>query len=127
MEVAIVLLKTGEYIIGFIEELAYEPSCHINQPYELTGNYVILQDVKTIFKKWPKYTNDENILIESSNILTLLEPKNDIKWAYLELTTPPDLKKEKEAEPPVFLTEQPNPLDEEDDTYYVETGIDGML
>jgi hypothetical protein len=127
MEVAIVLLKTGEYIIGFVEELAYEPSCHINQPYQLDGSYTRILDAKTIFKKWPKYTKDENILIESSNILTLLEPEENIKLAYLELTIPPELKKDKE-EPPVFLTEQPtSPLDEEDDTYYVETGIDGLL
>lgn len=121
MEVMMILLKTGEYLIGFTEELEYEPKCHINQPYRVSTSFV---DGRVI-QKWPNYTEDEDILINSDSVLTMCEPKNDLRLEYLEMVIPPDIKER--ANEPLLLQEEAEVDNDEDDTFYVETGIDGML
>jgi hypothetical protein len=118
MEVMLVLLKTGEYLIGFVEELEYEPKCHINQPHRVTG----LDKFK--LDRWPDYSHDEDLLIHSESILTMCDPSTMLRLQYLEMVTPPDIKER--ANEPVLLQEDAE-SDDEDDTFYVETGIDGML
>lgn len=125
-EVTNVYLKTGECIIGFVDELPVEPSCHINQPYQITKEVTHEADLMSSLKKWPKYTNEEDIILHTDSILTMCEPKEDIRLAYLLRVKPNVL--EKPDQEPILLQEEPvDPMDDIDDTFYVETGIDGMI
>lgn len=122
-------------MIGYVEELNHEPKCHINQPHIITGDAPYLQvftagsdrtrDYSDVLRRWPKHTTDEDILLFSDSVLTICEPKNDVRLVYLEKTIPVDIKER--ANEPVLLMEEPELPDDEDDTFYVETGIDGML
>lgn len=77
MIVTLILLNSGEYLIGQAEQLEYEPSCHLREPYHVTG--------MTPFKltSWPKYTDEEDILLYSTSIQTMCEPTEKLLTQYL--------------------------------------------
>lgn len=105
-------------MIGFVEELQFEPKCHINQPHKVSGLDSFQLDV------WPEYSHDEDIMLHSDSILTMCDPLTMLRSKYLEMVIPPDIKER--ANEPVLLQEDTE-VEDEDDTFYVETGIDGML
>lgn len=77
MIVTLILLNSGEYLIAQAEELDYEPRCHLRQPYLVTGY--------TPFKlaKWPKYTDEVDILLHSTTIQTMCVPTENLLNQYL--------------------------------------------
>ena len=77
MQLSLILLKTGEYIISQVEEMDYEPRVHMEQPYLIGGK------TKVTLTKWPSYTEDTHILLTSDSLLTMCDPTQDILDKYL--------------------------------------------
>ena len=122
MNISLLLLKTGEYIISRVEELEYEPKVHLILPYLVSGAS------KPTLSVWPKYTEDEHILLHSENLLTVCTPKLEVRNAYMKKVgiTEEQLKA---SQKPVILNEQDleqDLIDREDDGYeprYVEEPV----
>ena len=116
MNLAVILLKTGQSLVSQIEELEYEPKVHLFQPYLVSGK------TKVTLTPWPDYVADEHILLSSDTLLTAGEPTVKIKKAYLGKIgkTEEDLKPKPQ---PVILNEEEQSPELEDDDYepeYVE-------
>ena len=113
MNLALLVLKTGQSLISQIEELEYEPRVHLLQPYLVSGKS------KVTLTPWPEYVKDQHILLNSDVLLTACEPVEKIKQAYLKKIG----KTEEELKPkpqPVILTEEEQFDPFEDDDYEPE-------
>ena len=113
MNLALILLKTGQSLVSQIEELEYEPKVHLLQPYLVSGK------TKLTLTTWPDYVVDEHILLHSDTLLTVGEPTSKIKKAYLDKVG----KTEEELKPkpqPVILNEEEQLSELEDDGYEPE-------
>jgi hypothetical protein len=60
------------------EQLDYEPSVHMLSPHVVTGKS------KIVLTPWPEYTSDQHILLKSEALLTICEPTDEIRKAYLK-------------------------------------------
>lgn len=78
MDLALIILKTGETFISQTEQLEYEPKVHLQQPYQVGGK------TKINLTSWPEYTEDEHILLHSDSLLTVCEPTPLVRDAYLK-------------------------------------------
>ena len=78
METMLVILRTGLTLISKAEQLEEEPSCHLNQPY-------LVKDDGT-FEPWPRYSNDDDVLLYSESLATMVEPTDDIRKKYKQVT-----------------------------------------
>lgn len=120
MIVTLLLLNSGEYLISQAEQLDYEPRCHLQQPYQVDG-YAPFR-----LTTWPKYTNEEDILLHTEAIKTLCEPTPELLEKYLE--TIGKTLEEIEAQTPRLLTEEDleelaekdYPLDKNGEVMYIE-------
>jgi hypothetical protein len=115
MNVVLVILKDGKYIISVVEELEYEPKCHMIEPLLVSEEYT--------FTLWPSYTDDRDILIHTTDILTVCEPAEKLKTEYLDKIG----KTEEDLTPkpnPVILNESADPddvdWDDEYEPFYTE-------
>lgn len=79
MNLSLLILKSGEYIITQSEELVEEPRCHLIEPHSVSGN------TKLTLTPWPKYTNDKHILLRSDDLLTVCEPTDKMIQSYLNM------------------------------------------
>ena len=122
MQLSLILLKTGEYIISQVEEMDYEPRVHMEQPYLIGGK------TKVTLTKWPSHTEDTHILLTSDSLLTMCDPTQDLINKYLIKIG----KTEEDFQPKddrVLLNEGeqvPGPLPDEPDEYepqYVEESL----
>lgn len=77
MNLKLLLLHNGVYLISLVEELEYEPKCHLEKPYEVGGKTTI------ILTSWPKHTSDEHIMLHSTSILTIVDCNENLRAAYL--------------------------------------------
>ena len=98
MNISLILLRTGEYLVSQVEELQYEPKVHLTAPYLVSGK------TKVTLSLWPLYSSDEHILLNSEALLTVATPLPEIRAAYLKKIgkTEADLI---EAAKPVILNE----------------------
>ena len=78
MDLALIILKTGETFISQTEQLEYEPKVHLQQPYQVGGK------TKITLTAWPEYTEDDHILLHSDALLTVCEPTVVVRDAYLK-------------------------------------------
>lgn len=111
------LLKTGQMLIAQSEQLEYEPKIHLIEPYEISGN------TKVTLRRWPFYTDDIHILLNTDALLTVCEPSTKIKEAYIKKVgiTEEDLKSEPS---PVMLTEDENVPEMDDyEPRYIEEPV----
>jgi hypothetical protein len=77
----ILVLITGEKIISQIEEVYSDlgkPDCKLINPFLINSD--------NLSPWFEEYTDDEEIMISSDKILTILEPKQTFLDKYLELT-----------------------------------------
>ena len=129
MNLTLILLKSGTTLVSQTEELEYEPKAHLYQPYEVSGK------AKVTLSPWPCHTDDEHILLNSNDILTVCEPKQNILDSYLKKIgkTIEDFSPEEPKEPiPELLTEDENdilsPIGEDDfaeyEPNYIEDDMD---
>lgn len=81
MSLSLVVLYNGTVLVGVTDQLDYEPSCHIRRPFAVSG------DKNVVLTQWPtKWTEDEDILLRSTDLLTVCEPSEDIVKSYLRKT-----------------------------------------
>ena len=78
MQIALIILKSGIELVTMAEQLEEEPSCHMQDPY-------LIKDDGTL-EPWPLHTDDEDVLIYSDTIATILEPKQEILDKYKMVT-----------------------------------------
>ena len=109
-QIALILLPSGVQLISLIEQLEYEPSVHLKQPHTVSGK------TKLVLTPWPEYSDDEHVLFKSDALLTVCEPTQKLKEAYMKKTklTLEDLKPKPV---PVILNEEENVPPELDDEY----------
>ena len=109
-QIALILLPSGVQLISLIEQLEYEPSVHLKHPHTISGK------TKLVLTPWPEYSDDEHVLFKSDALLTVCEPTQKLKEAYMKKTklTLEDLKPKPV---PVILNEEENVPPELDDEY----------
>lgn len=74
------LLKVDNVVICEVVEVDAEPgepNCRIVNPYEFVDGKLV---------PWPEVSGQSELMIRSSDILTVVEPKEEIINQYLELT-----------------------------------------
>ena len=69
---------------------------------------------KVTLTKWPDYTEDEHVLLTSDSLLTVCEPTDSLRTAYMKKQ---GLKEEDlvDKEQPELLTEDENRPDQDDE------------
>ena len=75
------LLKVDNVVICEVEEIQAElgePDCKIMNPYQY--------DKDTGLTPWPDFAVQTEMMLRSDDILTMVEPKQEIIDEYLELT-----------------------------------------
>ena len=78
MQLSLILLRQPTLtLIAQTEEMPAEPRVHLIQPYIVGGK------TKLTLTRWPDYTDDENILIHSENLLTVCDPTEKLTELYL--------------------------------------------
>lgn len=92
-----------------------EPRCHLLEPMIVSGA------AKVSLTSWPKYTNEKHILLHSDSLLTVMEPTDVIRDAYLKKIGK-TLEDFTPAPQPVLLNEDESVPDGSPirDTYYDE-------
>ena len=78
MQTALILLKSGIYLIAKAEQLEEEPSCHMDDPYQVKEDGTL--------EPWPRHSTDTDVLLYSETIATIVEPTNEIKKKYETVT-----------------------------------------
>lgn len=76
-----ILLDLENVIIAEIVEVMAdigEPDCKLINPYQFFS--------EDDMRPWPRVTNQRELMIQSSNILTIADPTQEIIEKYLELT-----------------------------------------
>ena len=78
-QVALLILKDSSLpLISLTEQLDYEPSVHLLSPHVVSGK------TKIVLTPWPEYTDDQHILLKSDALLTICEPSEAVRNAYLK-------------------------------------------
>ena len=75
------LLKIDNVVVCEVEEIQAElgePDCRIKNPYQY--------DKDTGLTPWPDFAGQTEMMLRSDDILTMVEPKQEIIDQYLELT-----------------------------------------
>ena len=81
MSLSLIVLQNGSVVVGISNELDYEPKVHLRRPFAVSG------DKNVVLTQWPtKWTNDEDILLRSTDLLTVCEPSDDLVKSYLRKT-----------------------------------------
>ena len=79
MQLTLLLLKDQQtYLIAQSEQLEMEPRAHLFEPMVVGGTS------KVTLTSWPKYTDEKHILLHSDSLLTVMEPTDVIRDAYLK-------------------------------------------
>ena len=108
---ALLVLRQNLSLVSKYEELEYEPRVHLIDPHVI--------DDKGNLSPWPQHTNENHILIDSSQLLTAVSPNDDIKKKYVELVGEEEVNKTPES---VLLSEsdqilEPISFEDEFDEY----------
>lgn len=80
--IQILVLQSNLNLITEIEEVLVdfgEPNCRLTNPY-------VINDDKTLSPWLSDFTNDEQIMISSDKILTIVEPNGKLLDDYLKIT-----------------------------------------
>lgn len=121
MNLSLILLKSGEYLISQTEQMDYEPAVHLVNPYSIGGK------TKPVLTRWPSYTTDTHILFNSDQLFTMCEPTDAIRDAYLKKIgkTLEDLQPKEPSK--IMLQENETlideTLDEEYEPQYIEEDV----
>ena len=81
MEVKLILLRNGTYLISQISEMEMEPSCFLADPMEI---------VDGVLRTFPRYSKQRNVLLYSESLATLAEPDPEILSKYQAIVPPDD-------------------------------------
>lgn len=75
MQIKLILLKDGTYVIADVEERETMPDCVLINPKRIDG---------TDLENWPSYTDQKQIFLRSDDILTIVTPKDSLEALYKE-------------------------------------------
>jgi hypothetical protein len=81
MEIKLILLRNGTYLISQISEMEMEPSCFLSDPMEIIDGEL---------KTFPRYSNQRNVLLYAESLATLATPDPEILSKYKEVLPPDD-------------------------------------
>lgn len=81
MEIKVILLRSGTYLISQITEMELEPSCFLSDPMEIIDGEL---------RTFPRYTKQRNVLLYSESLATLATPDPEILSKYKEVLPPDD-------------------------------------
>lgn len=81
MEIKLILLRNGTYLISQITEMELEPSCFLSDPMEIIDGEL---------STFPRYSNQRNVLLYSESLATLATPDPEILSKYKEVLPPDD-------------------------------------
>lgn len=81
MEIKVILLRNGTYLISQITEMELEPSCFLSDPMEIVDGELRI---------FPRYTKQRNVLLYSESLATLATPDPEILSKYKEVLPPDD-------------------------------------
>ncbi len=79
-QIKAILLKVDNVVICEVIEVDAElgdPNCKLVNPYEFIDGELV---------PWPEVSGQKELMIRSEDILTMVEPKDEIIEKYLELT-----------------------------------------
>lgn len=76
MEIKLILLKNGTYLISQLEEMEMEPSVFLSYPMEVMDDEVLI--------RYPKHTNQTDLLLYSDMLATIVEPTTGLLAKYIE-------------------------------------------
>jgi hypothetical protein len=79
-QIKCIILNVDTVLITEIQELMVdigEPDCKLINPFEYNDDHELVS--------WPSTTDQREIMIKSDDILTIVEPKEEIIEKYLEL------------------------------------------
>lgn len=79
MEIKLILLKNGTYLVSQLQEMEMEPSVFLSNPMEVVE---IMGNVELI--SYPKHTTQTNILLYSDMLATIVDPSKSLLAKYLE-------------------------------------------
>jgi len=77
MNLKLILLSDGSYIITWIYELPIEPKAFLANPLK-----VVKSGKGIALKKFPEHSDQEIILLFSNSICTIVEPDSNVKSKY---------------------------------------------
>jgi len=81
MDIKLILLRNGTYLISNISEMEMEPSCFLADPMEI---------VEGELREFPRYSKQRNVLLYSESLATLADPDPEILSKYQKLVPPDD-------------------------------------
>ena len=81
MEIKLILLRNGTYLISQISEMEMEPSCFLADPMEIVDGEL---------RTFPRYSKQRNVLLYSESLATLAEPDPEILSKYQAIVPPDD-------------------------------------
>ena len=112
MTIALLVLKTGQVLVSQTEELPVEPRVHCFCPHLVGGK------TKITLAPWPDYTEEDHILLNSDDLLTVCQPSPKVRDAYLKKLGK-TMEELTELTKPVILTEEEatDPILSDDDDY----------
>lgn len=74
--IKLLVLKNGTYLISYVEEVVADygmPNCRLITPYQI---------VKDVISPFPKYTDQEEIMMSSDSFLTICDPSSMMEDMY---------------------------------------------
>jgi len=110
MNLALVILKTGQSLVAWTEQLEMEPKVHMFRPHRVSGK------TKLSLEPWPEYTEDQHILLTSETLMTVCEPTEKVAELYKKKVEKP----EEATQEPTLLNEESIPEDDEYEPRYIE-------
>ena len=76
--VKLIVLKNGTYLISYVQEVVADygmPNCRLITPYQI---------VKDVISPFPKYTDQEEIMMSSDSFLTICDPSSMMEDMYIK-------------------------------------------
>ena len=81
-----ILLRDDKVLIGEVQELfgeIGEPDCKVIKPYRIVIGINTDSETKGYIEPWLTFTNQDEILIRSADVLTFVEPNGKLIDEYL--------------------------------------------
>tara|TARA_R100000908_G_C3737952_1_gene135237 strand:- start:942 stop:1220 length:279 start_codon:yes stop_codon:yes gene_type:complete len=82
-----ILLRDDKVLIGEVQELfgeIGEPDCKVIKPYRIVLDIKTDNETGGYIEPWLTFTNQDEILIRSADVLTFVEPNGKLIDEYLE-------------------------------------------
>ena len=81
-----ILLRDDKVLIGEVQELfgeIGEPDCKVIKPYRIVLDIKTDNETGVYIEPWLTFTNQDEILIRSADVLTFVEPNGKLVDEYL--------------------------------------------